>query len=186
MNLHVGGKIEVTLSILGKVIEVHEKTNEGLSLRAAKAIPTDEGQGRARLPLDDELKFEEGDIVEIEKERKTVAIASIPIPLRDSRWSVVRIDRITRENAGVDLGDWVQVRKAESRPCERMTLAPIEHDSSIDREIARDYLVMRPFVTGDRVILPESTSKEPLKFEITETTPDGIVQIRNDTQIIFE
>ena len=49
-------------------------SNESLTLRVAKAIPSDVGHGRARVPFDNDLNLKPGDIVEIEGERKTAAI----------------------------------------------------------------------------------------------------------------
>ena len=43
-------------------------SNESLTLRVAKAIPSDVGHGRARVPFDNDLNLKPGDIVEIEGE----------------------------------------------------------------------------------------------------------------------
>ena len=47
---------------------------DSLTLRVAKAIPSDVGHGRARVPFDNDLNLKPGDIVEIEGESKTAAI----------------------------------------------------------------------------------------------------------------
>ena len=41
-------------------------TSESLTLRVAKAIPSDVGHGRARVPFDNDLNLKPGDIIEIE------------------------------------------------------------------------------------------------------------------------
>ena len=46
-------------------------TSESLTLRVAKAIPSDVGHGRARVPFDNDLNLKPGDIIEIEGEKKT-------------------------------------------------------------------------------------------------------------------
>ena len=43
-----------------------EESNENLTLRVAKAIPSDVGHGRARVPFDNDLNLKPGDIIEIE------------------------------------------------------------------------------------------------------------------------
>ena len=48
---------------------------DDLQLRVAKAIPSDVGHGRARVPFDNDLNLKPGDIVEITGEQKTAAIA---------------------------------------------------------------------------------------------------------------
>ena len=51
-----------------------EDSSESLTLRVAKAIPSDVGHGRARVPFDNELNLKPGDIVEIAGEQSTAAI----------------------------------------------------------------------------------------------------------------
>ena len=46
-------------------VEVSDEANETLTLRVAKAIPSDVGHGRARVPFDNELNLKPGDIVEL-------------------------------------------------------------------------------------------------------------------------
>ena len=48
--------------------------NESLTLRVAKAIPSDVGHGRARVPFDNDLNLKPGDIVEIEGELSLIHI----------------------------------------------------------------------------------------------------------------
>ena len=48
---------------------VADDSSESLTLRVAKAIPSDVGHGRARVPFDNDLNLKPGDIVEIEGER---------------------------------------------------------------------------------------------------------------------
>ena len=51
-----------------------DESDKELKLRVAKAIPSDVGHGRARVPFDNELNLKPGDIIEIEGERSTAAI----------------------------------------------------------------------------------------------------------------
>ena len=73
-------------------------TSESLTLRVAKAIPSDVGHGRARVPFDNDLNLKPGDIVEIEGERKTAAIVWRCRP-EDANLGVIRIDGIIRKKA---------------------------------------------------------------------------------------
>ena len=48
------------------------ENSDSLTLRVAKAIPSDVGHGRARVPFDNDLNLKPGDIIEVSGERKTV------------------------------------------------------------------------------------------------------------------
>ena len=50
------------------------ENSDSLTLRVAKAIPSDVGHGRARVPFDNDLNLKPGDIIEVSGERKTAAI----------------------------------------------------------------------------------------------------------------
>ena len=89
---------------------------DSLTLRVAKAIPSDVGHGRARVPFDNDLNLKPGDIVEIEGESKTAAIVWRCRP-EDANLGVIRIDGIIRKNSGVSLGDRVQISKVQVEPC---------------------------------------------------------------------
>ena len=116
-----------------------EKT---LSLRVAKAIPSDVGHGRARVPFDNDLGLKPGDVIEISGERNTAAIVWRCRP-EDANLGVIRIDGIIRKNAGVSLGDRVSIKKVETKECERLvqvqswpsnrrsSLAPESKDSPV-------------------------------------------------------
>ena len=85
-----------------------DESDKELKLRVAKAIPSDVGHGRARVPFDNELNLKPGDIIEIEGERSTAAIVWRCRP-EDANLGVIRIDGIIRKNASVSLGDRVTV-----------------------------------------------------------------------------
>ena len=59
-----------------------------LNLKVAKAIPSDVGHGRARVPFDNDLNLKPGDIIEIKGDDTTAAIVWRCRPedtLRDGR-----------------------------------------------------------------------------------------------------
>ena len=89
-----------------------EDSTDSLTLRVAKAIPSDVGHGRARVPFDNDLNLKPGDIIQIEGERKTAAIVWRCRP-EDANLGVIRIDGIIRKNAGVSLGDKADIKKVE-------------------------------------------------------------------------
>jgi len=171
---------------------VSDETNESLTLRVAKAIPSDVGHGRARVPFDNELNLKPGDIVEISGEQRTAAIVWRCRP-EDANLGVIRIDGIIRKNAGVSLGDRVTISKVETQPCQRLVLSPVMAKQQKVRfgpgieGFARRGLNKRPVVAGDRIFIPGMTLfAEALPFAIVSTSPKGIVQVLPDTEIVIK
>ena len=140
------------------------ENSESLTLRVAKAIPSDVGHGRARVPFDNDLNLKPGDIIEVSGERKTAAIVWRCRP-EDANLGVIRVDGIIRKNAGVSLGDRVDIKKVETQPCQRLVLSPVMAKQQKVRfgpgieGFARRGLNKRPVVAGDRIFIPG----EPLK-----------------------
>ncbi len=168
------------------------ESSDSLTLRVAKAIPSDVGHGRARVPFDNDLNLKPGDIVEIEGERKTAAIVWRCRP-EDANLGVIRIDGIIRKNSGVSLGDRVNIRKVDVEPCTKLVLSPVMAKQQKVRfgpgieGFARRGLNKRPVVAGDRIFIPGMTLfAEALPFAIVQTSPKGIVQVLPDTEIIIK
>ncbi|GIS41730.1 MAG: hypothetical protein Ct9H90mP14_1860 [Methanobacteriota archaeon] len=101
-----------------------EESDKELKLRVAKAIPSDVGHGRARVPFDNELNLKPGDIIEIEGNVLPPQSSGGADP-KGANLGVIRIDGIIRKNASVSLGDRVTVRKVEAQPCTRLVLSPV-------------------------------------------------------------
>ena len=169
-----------------------DEEKDDLQLRVAKAIPSDVGHGRARVPFDNDLNLKPGDIVEITGEQKTAAIVWRCRP-EDANLGIIRVDGIIRKNAGVSLGDKVSIRKVETQPCQKLILSPVMAKQQKVRfgpgieGFARRGLNKRPVVSGDRIFIPGMTLfAEALPFQIVQTTPKGIVQVLPDTEIIIK
>jgi len=165
---------------------------EELTLRVAKAIPSDVGHGRARVPFNNALDLKPGDIIEIRGERRTAAIVWRCRP-EDQNLGVIRIDGIIRKNAGVSLGDRVTIQKVEAKPCTRLVLSPVMAKQQKVRfgpgieGFARRGLNKRPVTAGDRIFIPGMTLfAEALPFAIVSTNPSGIVQVLPDTEIVIK
>jgi len=169
-----------------------EDSSESLTLRVAKAIPSDVGHGRARVPFDNELNLKPGDIVQIEGERKTAAIVWRCRP-EDANLGVIRVDGIIRKNAGVSLGDRAVITKVDVQPCSKLILSPVMAKQQKVRfgpgieGFARRGLNKRPVMAGDRIFIPGMTLfAEALPFAIVQTSPKGIVQVLPDSEIIIK
>src|ERR687889_1802021 len=130
-----------------------DRTSTG-KLQVANLAPADSGRGFARLPgrLMQELKLKDGDVIEIVGKRSTPARALRPYN-EDVGVDIVRLDGLQRANAGVGAGDFVEIRKAESRPATRVVLAPAQDNLRLhgSAEALRRSFAARPFTEGDIV-----------------------------------
>src|SRR3989338_3151557 len=88
-----------------------------------------EALGRGIVRVDNKvmnkLDIREGDVVEIDGKRKTGAIAVRSYPT-DVGLNLIRMDGITRRNAGVGVGENVKVLQAKPQDARRVVLAPIQ------------------------------------------------------------
>src|SRR6476660_3398083 len=96
-------------------------------VQVASLPPADSGRGFARLPdrLMDELGLSEGDVIEIAGKRTTAARA-IRHYGEDENIDIIRLDGLQRANAGVGSGDYVEVKKAQSKPATKVVFAPAQ------------------------------------------------------------
>jgi transitional endoplasmic reticulum ATPase len=174
-------------------LKVGELTNRG-----------DYGRGIARIDSRTmrELGIREGDIIEIEGERVTGAVAIRAYPA-DVGLNIIRIDGLVRRNAKTSIGEIVKVRKADVKEAKRVVFAPAEKGIvlHISPEIIKQNMFMRPVKKGDIVIAnPVYRRKEESIFEeffgeaflsfgvetklvVVDTKPDGITQITDMTEV---
>jgi transitional endoplasmic reticulum ATPase len=128
-----------------------------------------------------------GDIIEIEGSKKTAASVWRAHPSDEGK-HIIRIDNLTRKNAGTGLGDRITIRRAEVKEAREVTLAPlmpegqrIEFGMGIDA-IIRKNLLRRPIMKNDEITVPGiAFFGNALPFVITETTPKGVVSITERT-----
>ena len=167
--------------------------SQSISLRVAKAIPSDVGHGRARISGDNDLDLKPGDIIEIKGEKRTTAAIYWRSRPEDSKMDIIRVDGIIRKNAGVSLGDRVTVTKVEAKICTKLVLSPVMANKQKVKfgpgieGFARRGLNKRPVVAGDRIFIPGMTLfAEALPFAVLQTTPKGVVQVNSDTDIVIK
>ena len=157
-----------------------------VQLRVADARLRDVGRGIARINQRAmrALGITAGDVIEIEGRKRTAAIAW-PAYADDQDEDIIRIDGMTRENAGVSLGDYVIVRKADVRNATMVTMAPTDvRFREVNHEIenyVRSRLINRPVVEGDIIKVPYAY--KPLTFTVVRTRPKGVVRITYRTRL---
>ncbi|HEX8693095.1 MAG TPA: CDC48 family AAA ATPase [Longimicrobium sp.] len=191
-----------------------QERQAGPSVRAqvVGAPTTDVGKGVARLAKQtlDELGIREGDVVEIAGKRSTTAIALSAYPSEDGA-GTIRLDGLQRANAGVGIGDHVEVRRAEVRPARRVSVAPAQKNIRLlgTGEALRRTLFHRPLTAGDvistsvfrppntratdRPIMPDDLLRnllqqstyglQEVRLAVVNTQPRGIVRVVEDTEI---
>ena len=185
-----------------------EEVKDEIKLRVAEALKRDVGRGVVRIDrkYQRQLGIEPGDIVELEGERKTAAIAENAHP-DDRGLDIIRMDGYIRRNAGVSIGDYITLRKAEVQEARKVVLAPAQRGVylQIPGELVKRNLLGRPVAKGDLVVASgretEIYAGSPfdelfrgffeslplgfgeLKFIVVNTAPKGIVQITYNTEI---
>jgi len=190
-----------------------EKDLKLLKLTVAEARKqADVGRGIARLDerAMKKLDVKQGDILEMVGTKTTGAIA-VKGYAEDQGLDVVRIDGMTRRNAGTSIGEKVTVIKAKVKEAKSITLAPADprirlmaHGDALKRN-----LLGRPFTKGD--IITPTTFEEPMhlgadsfiaqffgdvfgematpfglgevRFVVTNTSPAGVVLVTELTDV---
>ena len=118
-----------------------EKDDKILTLKVKEALSKDVGRAIARIDPEDmkQLGLEVGDIIEIIGKSKTPA-KTMPCYAEDRGKKILQIDGISRENASLGLDDKAKVRKIDSRPANKITLAPLTTSRLLHGEGDAKYL----------------------------------------------
>ncbi|MEM3676025.1 MAG: VCP-like ATPase [Thermoplasmataceae archaeon] len=167
--------------------------SDGIILRVAEANSTDPGMSRVRLDEESRVTLgaEIGDVVEIEKDKKTVGRVYRARP-EDENKGIVRIDRVMRNNCGASIGDKVKVRKVKTEEAKRITLAPIiRKDQRLKfgegiNEFVQKALIRRPMIEGDNISVPGLTlaGHSGLLFKVIKTQPSKVpIEVGEETKI---
>src|ERR671921_2183970 len=174
-------------------------------VQVANLPPADSGRGFARLPdsLMDALGLSEGDVIEIVGKRSTAARAIRPYG-EDEGIDIIRLDGLQRANAGVGSGDFVEVRKAGSKPATRVVFAPAQPNIRLQgsSDALKRTFAGRPLVDGDTAAtaghqrvnadMPEHIRQmlnapafalQELRLVVVQTAPKGIVHIDAKTVV---
>jgi transitional endoplasmic reticulum ATPase len=136
----------------------------------------------SRVRLDEESRMslgaEIGDVVEIEKVKKTVGRVYRARPEDENR-GIVRIDSVMRNNCGASIGDKVKVKRVIAEEAKRVTLAPIiRKDQRLKfgegiEEFVQKALIRRPMIEQDNISVPGLTlaGHSGLLFKVIKTIP---------------
>jgi len=168
------------------------------------------GRGIVRLDSNTmgKIGIKEGDVIEIESGKKTAAIAVRAYP-SDVGLNLIRMDGITRRNCDTGVGEFVKIRKADVKEARSITFAPAQRGIMIhiSPNLIKQNIFMRPMVKGD-IIVPSPVTKrkkgtglfedffgfdfedlfftpfpEETRFVVTNTDPQGVVQVGDITEL---
>ena len=174
-------------------------------LQVANLPPADSGRGVARLPAKwmQQLGLAEGDVIEIVGKRSTAARAIRPYG-DDEGLEIIRLDGLQRANAEVGSGDYVEVRKVESKVATRVVFAPAADNVRLtgSAEALKRSFEGRPLTDGDTVAtaghqrvnadMPEHVRQllnapafalQEVRLRVVSTVPRGIVHIDASTVV---
>ncbi|RJY09742.1 CDC48 family AAA ATPase [Aurantiacibacter aquimixticola] len=173
-------------------------------LQVAAARQEESGRGVVRMPRSafQALGITEGDPVEIEGKRATVAIAAAAYN-EDEALDVIRLDGLQRGNAETASGEHVMVKRAESQPATRVVFAPARREMRLQgpTEALKRVFFKKPVVAGDLVathgqqpvqnVPPEvrrmfnapAYALTQIRLQVVSTTPKGIVHIDENTEV---
>ena len=124
---------------------------EMLTLKVGELTSRDEfGRGIVRIDTKtmQKLSIREGDVIELQGQRKTGALAVRAYPA-DVGLNLIRMDGLTRRNAGIGVGENIKISRAKVIDAKRILLAPIQKGVMIQMnpELLKKNLYMRPVFT---------------------------------------
>jgi len=154
------------------------------------------------------LELRPGDLIKLTGKKTTAAI--VIQASRDIRETYIQMDGLIRQNAGTGIGDLVKIEKVVAEPAKKVILAPTEEGIRIlsNSDAIRNSILHRPVLKGDLVSIL-GANRNPLdgmgpmgpmgmlmgkphtgppslgeiRLFIAGTTPGGIVQIKENTEI---
>ncbi len=179
-------------------------TTPSVRLQVAAARQEESGNGFARLPRSalSALGVTEGDVIEIVGKRSTTARVMAAYA-EDEGLEVIRLDGLQRGNAEAGSGEHVEVRKAESRPAQRVVFAPAQQEMRLQgpgQALKRNFFG-RALVAGDIVAtagqqqvrdMPPAVARmfnvpafalTQIRLTVVSTLPKGIVHIDENTEV---
>jgi transitional endoplasmic reticulum ATPase len=175
-------------------------------LQVATMRPDDSGRGLARMPRSvmSALGLTDGDVIELVGKRSTPARAMGPYP-EDEGLDIIRLDGLQRANAEIGSGDFVEIRKAESKAAQRIVFAPAQKNLRLQgsAQALKRSFGMKPVTAGDVVattgqqqiqrsdIPPElrqllqapAYALQEIRLTVISTSPKGIVHIDENTEV---
>lgn len=161
-----------------------------MELKVSESSIEDVGKGWARLDPEDIKVLDSviGDIIEISGGKKTVARITGAFPELYGK-KIIQIDGITRDNAQVNLGDTVRIRKFPRKKAVTVLLCFLDSTNSLPLEDEFEHfgkvLQGLPVILGDKINVPLFGGKDRV-FQVEATSPSGAVIINQQTKFVLK
>ncbi len=185
-----------------------------LKVKVAEAFQDDVNKGVVRVDsrLLKQAGIKPGDVVEIQGEKKTVAIVDRSYP-GDIGLDIIRMDGIIRRNAKTGLGEVVVLKKADVKEAKKVIIAPARKGIMIKAppELFIRGLLGRAVMKGDVISLGGAKRRRnvmtdspffsdvfnmldegmvgfgfsDIKFIVVDTNPKQAVMITEETEIVL-
>jgi len=157
---------------------------QGTQMRVGDVKKRDFGKGIVVMDREtmQKLGIYSGDTLEVVGHGITSARV-LPASIRDQP-NIVRIDAITRGNAGVDTNEYVIVRPAKVEEASSATFEPMNMKLTVDERFinfVKNSLMDRTFVEGDTTFV--TLHGHVILLTVTKTCPGGIVRMTTNTQL---
>jgi len=156
-----------------------------IKLKVESAQKRDAGRFIVRIDRETmrQLGIHVGDVVEIHGNKVTAAIAWPAYEYENK--GIIQMDGLTRHNAGVAIGDYVIVKKANEQDAKRIVLAPttqhVIQQPGLET-IIKHRIVSYPLTRGDIIRVPIGIHGS-IPFKVVSTQPTGVVIVTNSTVI---
>ncbi|MHA1654722.1 MAG: CDC48 family AAA ATPase [Candidatus Thorarchaeota archaeon] len=157
---------------------------KSVKLKVAAAMPRDQGRGIVRLnsSVRRELGINSGDYVLLKGTKETVAVCW-PALKEDEVLDMVRMDGLIRTNAGVKLGEMVEISPVNVPEGTRVVLAPsqpVRFQRGFE-EYVKHQLMNKPITRGDIIMI--ASIGQGLQFTVTAAAPGKHVRVGPATQV---
>ncbi len=156
------------------------------TLMVVEARQDDVGRSIARIPskIFDALGLESGDYVELKGKYRTVASVRRLLP-EDDDSDIVRIDGIIRSNAGISLGESIELRKADCKDAETVTLSPVEQVqfNGDPTSYFHNKLMDKPLLKGQKIEIDVMGTQ--LHYVVTKVSPCKCVRVGHNTKLVI-
>jgi transitional endoplasmic reticulum ATPase len=153
-------------------------------LKVADAKPKDAGRGIVRIDpaLMGPMGITSGEVVQIEGKKKTVAIIW-PGYVEDTNRGVIRMDGITRDNAGSGIDERVAVKIVSAKNAAKVSLAPTEELRIVGSDAVLGQLLEGRVVTrGDAIEMFLQNGRKINLVVINHAPSADAVIIQNGTE----
>jgi len=157
-------------------------------MKLKTAMLKEEEKYKGIVRISKSVGIQPGEYVLISGKMKTAA----KVWTKNSNAKLVWLDEITAKNAGIEIGDYVEVEKFEPAIAKRVVLAgeELSKHTWIPRIIARTeedliklVLKGRVLSAGEVIAVGGLSTDLPVLYEVLETDPSGFVVVSDNTEV---